>query len=223
MREFKIILLIISMLIYSSSYALALGDLDKFDFPPQRCISWNFQYDEMWTNGFANLGPNWGWGVDEVIYDNHITWYETSTLWEGKSGFIGYDNTQGNSDVSLQLRIRINNYPDPNPLKKVKLQMSAVGDVTAQLFGPDESFSVEGFDEFNTYYFEPDLIWIYGEIKPNPHYEDILIIFNVPAGQYAFIDDLNICTACIVPEPGSFLALGTGIAAIAGFVLRRNK
>jgi hypothetical protein len=40
----------------------------------------------------------------------------------------------------------------------------------------------------------------------------------------ARVDDLNLTSRCVaIPEPGSFLALGSGIVGLVGFVIRRRR
>ena len=197
-------------------------------FEPQRTLMWDFSQSGWETPEYTVGGP-WDSGIWECDWLEHsgaLTWYDQGA-WQGRQGFIGYDNTNGTVDASGSLQIHINNFETPNPHKLVwyEAEVCQWGNVSAE-----PSFEVpEGFHAYKAEAGPPtdtgdgglrmNDLWI---IWPNPTWETFVWNFTVKPDSGILVDKFYISTAC-VPEPSSLMVLGAGLMGLGGFLTRRKR
>lgn len=119
-----------------------------------------------------------------------------------------------------QVDLYIGNYPDPNPLKLILLDIyhvGAIGDITISSDDP----VLDSFEQIDSN------TWIFGnmtvsrslwEIKPNPTWEKISFTMS---GQNT-LGAISVETECVpIPAPGAIL-LGSLGAGLVGWMRRRR-
>lgn len=208
-------------------------------FTPQRTLEWTFgNSGDPWTP-YTLAGPEWDsvdWECDEVRVEGTnpeaLTWFDDDPTGQGHQGIVGISNPVGQPRVQAKLIFHVNNYPD-NLLKK--FWDEAVYRIDWDPYDPNDPNFKPGYDPFSVewpatsggYWSEPQNQvnlpggWvrdnIYGEIMPNPEWEEFVWNFDVPPGHSMYLDSFIVSTLCI-PEPGTL-----SILVIAGLALLRAR
>lgn len=199
------------------------------DFTPQRTLFWEFSQSAT-ENPVSVAGGTWDegqWECDFLETSGSLQWYPSSGRWAGRTGLIGYDNSNGESSASGSWKIHINNFPLPNPVKLIWFEVEVCqwgtvdstpsfnvpeGCVVQKVGTPFEEQLAPGVFRINEKW----------EIRPNPGWEEFLWSFTVSAGSGILVDKFYISTAC-VPEPSSLIALGTGLMGLGGLIMRKRR
>jgi len=222
---------LLAVLLFALGSAASAGFVNP---PPQydlqRTLLWDFTVENTWGVPYAEKGGDWGigqWACDWQNDSGALTWYDTSSRWTGRQGFIGYDNTGGSQDVTGRWQIHINNFETNNALKFVwyEVELTQWGQVDS-----NASFELPvGFHAYKAVSGEPTPTgdggarmhdtWI---IWPNPTWETFIWDFTVKPGGGILVDKFYVSTAC-VPEPSSLMALGAGLMGFGSFLVRRKR
>jgi hypothetical protein len=204
--------------------------------PYQRNILYDFSEDPRGgptPNGTPDA--EYFGALDDVLQDSDecsstggAEWYDVVTGLPGGtiSGMFGIDNRAGVDPLSGTLVFHLDNRPRPNPVKHIWVEMDAAvsNGATLDLSVVPQPGSVvtEGPLVVDTRVIANDLVRqnIWAQIQPNPFWEELVFEFNVPAGEFALLDQVHVATECI-PEPGGFALFGA--AGVAGLIRRRRR
>jgi len=208
------------------------------DFPYQRNARIDFTTDPNTWPDDANdptkteLHPDVNYDLegddDTALYpsdwcysEGDVLWYDEVPVGTGRQGMIGFLGlTSGEGTLTWHL----DNWPDPNKVKHVYLEMEFYTDGTGH-WGYDvtaaEPATVgtkqESYQDLGGGWYRAD---IYIPIEPNPLWEELSLSFEVTqAGPASFLlDYVHVATEC-VPEPAAALVLLLGFAG----ALRRRR
>jgi len=198
-------------------------------FTPQRTLFCEFSQSAT-EDPYTQFGPTWHQGdftCDHFPQSQNFQWYSSIDGWQGHSGLVGYDNTEGQGSVSGSWAIHINNFNTPNPLKLVYYEAVIYqwGDVNSvPSFVLPNGFEPEKVDAGPPVPL-PDgglLIHDTWEIRPNPDWEEFTWSFTIQPHSGIVCDRFYISTAC-VPEPSSLVALGAGFLGLGGLMMRKRR
>jgi len=214
------------------------------DFPYQRNIYWDFDYESAPEIPETGLLPEDGSPVYEgyddgellesdyvwIDPDGPVKWYPTVPGFS-RYGLLGIDNRQGTEILEGDIVIHLDNHERDWPFKHVwKEIVYYEHDLTEPISYLRETMGLDNGYTFDcrepiiqvlTDGFERHNVWY--EIQPNPYWEDIKFHFYADPGQLVVIDTLHIATECVIPEPGTMILLGSlaiGLFGMAG--LRRR-
>jgi hypothetical protein len=173
-------------------------------------------------------------GIDDPnLKESDFVELSGSVTWNENLGAIGTGGPDGGVGAAI---FRIDNHIRDWPFKHVYVEATVVNSAIIEF--PDDPFSGEFY--WGPPYTEPipvreDWFWsdipgrgdarllnYYFYLRPNPPFEDIYLPFEVPAGEFVWIEDLHVATECVVPIPGAVWLLGSGLIALVG-IRRRFK
>ena len=145
-------------------------------------------------------------------------WYDTVPGFPNRQGLIGIDNQGGADTLVIEGYVQLANTEFPW-VKHFWIEQEIIvspGVSWEMEFELPGGCEVTGYEE----YYEPlsDGFWrvnTWGEIIPNPEWERIRFSWEVPAGEFVFIDSGHVATEC-VPIPSALLLLGSGLIGIVG-------
>jgi len=181
-------------------------------------------YGGVW-DGYTYVGPPWdspGWECDDAYWSANIQWFNMAPTWDARQGVLGIDNRQGTELLSGTINLHINNFDNLNPEKKVwdEIEYFLGGGATI-LHGlyppPGTTFSTSSILNHMNLADGGIRENLGGMIQPNPLWEEIKIDFFVPVGGQAYLDFIEVATACI-PEPATL-----GLLSIVGLALLRRR
>ncbi len=198
--------------IYNGSFNIGADNLDGWTVVTP--VSTEFEYLQSMT-------PSFDWTV--AVYQ----WVDESTnplwLWNGSQKEIALD-AKIKLDPGTGVKFFIEFWDNDNAQSHTDLIGRRTGTISANTYfrfnTGDNSFAdwtnvTPLADE------EGNNAWIK---SCQPRWIKFYVMYkqNTP-NSYASVDDLNLTSRCIaVPEPGSFLAFGSGLVGLAGFVIRRR-
>jgi len=206
-------------------------------FPYQRNIMWDFNVDPTIAPGFFNDPTA---DVHYQGYDDPYLWFSDFVVLDGVEwfpglGMIGIDNTGGTGELYGYATFHIDNWPDPNQLKHIWLEMESIQtppiflDLVFPTLIPAPGSTKTG-DEYFLEHLPGDRHrenhwW---EVMPNPPWEEIVLNFYAPAGEMVFVDSFHVATECIddvppIPEPSTILLLGCGALGLFGIIIRNRR
>ncbi len=181
-----------------------------------------FAHDHFgdWAGGWQRYTPGtttqaWEFGNGRGP-DTHNPYGTAVINIVGGQNIEGLLNFQGPGSVSLH----IPNSPIDNPFKLIFIQVTsskalngppiieAPGTITTK---PGPTIYGEG-GTFYTY------TWV-TRIERNPNFEHITLNFYEGTN----VEEIVIDTICTVPEPGSMVAMFSGLVGLVGFGIRRRK
>lgn len=216
------------LLIATAAFATAPTYVNDPPFDPQRTLLWDFS-QSGWETPQTIAGPTWGTGDmagDSLTHSDTVQWYNTS-VWSGRQGMMGNDNSNGQSTVTGSMTIHINNYVNSNPLKRIYMEVEFLqwGTVTVEgdFFAPDGYQRQENREAFVETPLDGGAMRINQlyEIRPNPSFEEFRLNFVAAPGAGFLVDRFAVSTAC-VPEPSALMALGGGLGML-GLAWRRRR
>ena len=186
-------------------------------FEVQRDVFWDFDSGPDYPPVY--YGPD-----DPYLKDSDFVKWESLTL---AQGVVGVDNIDGNSWVFAHILFHLDNWHNNRPAKLIWLQTdvfaSTAGpdqvNIIPRIFGPggEVPWNLERLVEY------PDgtvTAVISASIRPNPEWEEIVFQFEAAPGAIAWIDNLRVATACVVPEPSLLGLVGLGVV---GVLARRKR
>jgi len=195
-------------------------------FTPQRTLFWDFSTSN-WQQPTTIAGPTWhgeGWTCDNITIDDpqqKLQWVESSLQYPGHTGLIGLDNSTGQSQAMATVTFHINNYNNQNPVKHIYFEAEYIGWLAGSTLA-----QVDAPQTYTTEYVDGDYptwgTWQSWDIKPNPDWEEVTWSLYGPAGGGVYLDRFYISTLC-VPEPSSLMALGSGLMAFGGLLMKRRR
>jgi hypothetical protein len=168
-------------------------------FPYQRSI-----YHDFSTNPAGSLGPipgaEYNGYFDIELWNSDVLTYTGLTL---ESGKVGVPNG-GSGEVVLHL----NNLENSNPVKRMYMEATVtvsnpfIADEWIEadyslpeghnVVSKDHGIQIMGFNRF--------LLWGWAQIQPNPEWEEAVVKFNVPSGQWAWVHEVRIVSECAAPS-----------------------
>jgi len=188
------------------------------------------------------VGPQWDvdqWECDDIVWNGgagqglEATWYDTRPSWPNHQGLVGIDNSTGGGSLTGSITFHVNNFEDPNYIKYVwdEIIFMTTGGASINVSlttEPSATVAVQEIQNFSSlaeYGYDANdpghLQNLYGEIIPNPLWEEITYTFNVGSGEEAYIDSFEFATIC-TPEPGS-AALCCLVLMIVAMIRRRTR
>ena len=192
-------------------------------FPYQRNIDWDFSQDpRYYSPHYEGYDDDELWSSDYVEFTGDVTWYASSL---GYDGVIGIDNTGGAVPLAGTVVFHIDNWDDPQLVKHIwdEAEFMEGGDAdiweAAPILPPGHVVVDTWLSDSNQISTDPELWqdnW-YCKIEPNPPWEEKVIAFDVPAGDFAFVDRFHIATEC-VPEPVTL-----SLFALGGLLVTRRR
>jgi len=246
MRKFSAFLTVFLALCFISSAAWAHPFINppeifapgwQTPFTYQRNIYWDFSVNPVGGPPGPLPGAVYEGWADPMLWESDYVYFEGDVVWNG--GAIGLEGSAGYPS-SGDAVFHLDNFIEQNPVKHVYLEATVINSVSLQFpgdsiaaetnWGPPTLVLPTGYYEDESYwgYMWTDLggeMWLldmWFKIGPNPPWEDIILPFYVPEGEYVWIDDLHIATECVgaVPIPGALWLLGSGLIGLVG--LRRK-
>jgi len=229
----------ICFVVFSS---LAWGVLDtSFDNPPETNpnITWETQYPDYQRNILLDFSTDPiatpGNGIPGAIYDgidDPVLWESDfvevtgDVVWDADKQALGlFDAPAGGASGSII--IHVDNWERPWPVKHIyeEIFFTVEGGVSHLYVdylnlpdgydeGPwwgDSTLGQPGPDHWVQY-------WV--EVKPNPPWEEIVILIDTPEGGSIYLNNLHIATECI-PEPATMVLLGLG--SLMSVISRKHR
>ena len=192
------------------------------NFPYQRNIYWNFSVNPAARPPGPLPGADYKGWADPDLWESDYVELGGDVVWNSDLGAIGIEGA-GNGAAIFHL----DNFLEPLPVKHVYLEATVIN---SNLSDPEYFWNLpylglpsgykENFGYWNYFWtYKGKNSWLldmWFEVTPNPPWEDIILSFYVPAGEYVWIDDLHIATEC-VPIPSTLLLLGSGFIGLIGF------
>jgi len=202
------------------------------DPPYQRNIRFTFD------NSADILAPIYQGTDDQVLQKSDfvdpkgpIEWFADDSFLGGQAnryGLMGIDNRQGTDNVSARITFHIDNWDHPREWKHMWTEL-------IYRHSSDDTLVIHSTDYMDNHASasqptgSPPIVEALGnnylawnrpqKIYPNPPWEEVSIILEVPPGQYAIIDEVHFATEC-VPEPATMGLVALAIAAVG--VCRRR-
>jgi hypothetical protein len=202
-------------------------------FPYQRNILWDFT-----VNPVGGPTPNGTPGAhyegyldpllrrsDFVQFSGGFTWFNTLAI-SGVDviGAIGIDNRQGTGDLSGTATFHLDNKNDPL-FKHVWIEW--VGSQTANVANPVTLVAPPGYTSSGLTLVKTEPVGsqfrqnLWGQIIPNPLWEEIVFNITVPVGTYWYLDAFHVATEC-VPEPGTIMLGLSAVGLLSVVSIRRG-
>lgn len=211
-------------------------------YPYQRNIDWGFSTDpEGGPTGSGAPGADYSgyddpflWDSDFVQFTGDVQWFDAApgTGTNPYSGVIGIDNRGGSEELSGTAVLHIDNWPIDRPIKhgwaEVDYATGGTGDLGTIWWIIDlpQGYSVTGWNFFDDREIGTDplieRVNFWAEIEPNPPWEEIVIEFTAPVGDFVFIDRFHIATECI-PEPSTLVIWSLLALCSIGIGWRRRR
>jgi hypothetical protein len=203
-------------------------------FPYQRNVLYTFD------NALDPTQPHYEGYDDPVLYPSDfvevvgLDHYEADPLGTGRRGLYGIDNRQGTQDLEGYILFHLDNWQEPRPWKHIWKEIIFVmsdptptepkGALVEENVTVPSGFEVKGiqtvyFTYLNDNYILEDMA---AKVYPNCPWEEIYVLLSVPAGGYAFVDEVHFATEC-VPEPTTLTLLALGGGALAWLRRRRRS
>ncbi len=190
-------------------------------FDPQRTLYWGFDSGTGWETPVTEVGPAWGSLGTDALTTSGFSWIDSPSDWAGKK-VLGMRNDT-NQAIEGWLDITLWNYDNQRPVKNLWLEYIRKSNTSAliSLLAPGYSTSLNLVDNVSM---ENGSVRhdFSGLITPNPNSETLRWYVSLDPGEYYYLDEVRISTECI-PEPGSLVALGSGLIGLAGMALRRRR
>ena len=166
---------------------------------------------------------------DWLLIEGEYEWMPSVPGLPGaRTGILMFDNTQGTEPLLATLTWHLDNWPDPRLQKNVWSELIWLQTGTESLLGVSVT-APQGHEVVDTWFLYPAAGqlpdgWLindgYGQIVPNPEWEELTLTVLVAPEESFFIDSWHTATEC-VPEPGTMVLFGLGIAGI--ILWRRRK
>jgi len=233
MKAAQLFLALLVVASCSSAFAVPFTNPPEVNYP-----GWVTDYPYQ-RNAFIDflVDPTAGGGIPGVVYSGYddpvlqgsdfvqisgdLEWIPAIPN-VPRAGFIGIDNSAGQTPLTAEMVLHIDNWDDPNLAKHIWLE-AVVGGTDPDLFdlslrgpgGYQVDFDAEDLQPIGM---EGGLFWgranAWGLIQPNPPWEELVMTLDVPPGHVAVVDTAHIATEC-VPEPGTLVLLGIGVLGLA--------